>query len=352
MEYSTFKSLVSFLWCDNWPGQSKPSIIKKKFNQDRLGSHSIEMIVACGVLYLTGKGTNSLSTLGLRIPDTTYRTYARDVINELVNKCDCVIRIPSPSKQYFFPDGSDKLVKGAVFALDGTHCRLRFGGKNRYELYNHKKFFSINTMIVCDWNLNIVAINCCYTGRTHDSHVWKSSPLYKALLYDSNHLVLRRNCFIMADMGYACSNKVITPYKSLKLNKAQELFNKRITQARGRVERAIGLLKKRCRVLDSGMHASDIRQVTNEILACAVLHQYCRYEEIKDVDYSDHLLKDHTPYDGLDSFDAPQMRKFLTNKWAEENNVTSNTGIWIYDCLFAILSNILIIRSNLLSIDL
>ena len=159
MDISTFKRLVCFLWSDDWPGQSQPSIIKKNYHLNIIGSHSIEMIVACGVVYMTGSGSNALNTFGMHIADTTYRKYAKDVIRELINKADCVIRIPSPSKQYFFPDGKGIPVKGAVFALDGTHCRLRFGGMNRYEVYNHKKFFSINTMIVCDWNLNIVNIN-------------------------------------------------------------------------------------------------------------------------------------------------------------------------------------------------
>ena len=61
MDISTFQSLVRFLWSDDWPGQLQPSIIKKNYHLDIIGSHSIEMIVACGVVYMTGSDSNSIN---------------------------------------------------------------------------------------------------------------------------------------------------------------------------------------------------------------------------------------------------------------------------------------------------
>lgn len=181
MDIPVFKKLVSFLLSDDVPRQKQPSILKAKYGDARYGSRNVEMIVLCGVLYLTSSCTIMTLEMTTYVPYSTLRLYASIIIDELLNKYDSVITMPPSEKQVFMHDARMRPLKGAVFAIDGTHCTLRFGGALRNVTYSHKKKHSINTLIVCDWNMNIVHANTCFTGRTHDMTIWKESALYKAI---------------------------------------------------------------------------------------------------------------------------------------------------------------------------
>lgn len=339
MEISTFNSLVKFLWSNNVPRQKRPSLLQSKYSKRKCDTRSIEMIVACGVAYLACQSTIKGLEMILQVPYSSIRKYADVVMHELVNKADAVIFVPKPEKQVFFPDASMKPVNGAVFAVDGTHCNLRFGGKLRNVTYSHKKKHSMNVMVVTDWNMNIVHINSCFAGRCHDSAVWRQSAFFKAINSPNADRVIKRvinlcclsidNCYVLADMGYACRDRVVTQHKFHNNNPDKLHFNTIITQARGRVERAIGLLKQRCAVLRIGIHSQKIQQQSIEILACAVLHQFCRYEELKNCCNDEYTSLDHTPDPAYENLDSTQIRNYLTRKWSQGRNANETNTVYL-----------------------
>ena len=127
-------------------------------------------------------------------------------------------------------------------------------------------------------------------------------------------------------MGYACDNRVLTQYKNPGSDPDKIFFNAIITKARGRVERAIGALKERCSSLSAGIRARNIKRQSEEILACAVLHQYCRWEEIKSSSFEEYIGLDHTPDPNYENLTTPQIRQYLTRKWAQGRGISvSNT---------------------------
>ena len=54
---------------------------------------------------------------------------------------------------------------------------------------NRKGFKSLNTLVVTDWNQNIVHIYPVWPGAACDITVWKHSPLCKALLRNKNDIL-------------------------------------------------------------------------------------------------------------------------------------------------------------------
>ena len=54
---------------------------------------------------------------------------------------------------------------------------------------NRKGFKSLNTLVVTDWNQNIVHIYPVWPGAACDITVWKNSPLCKALRMNKNDIL-------------------------------------------------------------------------------------------------------------------------------------------------------------------
>ena len=88
----------------------------------------------------------------------------------------------------------------------------------------------------------------------------------------------------MVDAGYACRNGFLPPYRGVRYHlsefgsrnrptNAKELFNLRHSSLRVTVERAIGALKNRFRILDNKPFHKYKTQV-KLVLACAILHNW------------------------------------------------------------------------------
>ncbi|XP_036341558.1 putative nuclease HARBI1, partial [Rhagoletis pomonella] len=58
---------------------------------------------------------------------------------------------------------------GVLGCVDGTHVHILAPEKELQHLYiNRKGFFSINALMVCDFNMNITYVDARYPGATHD----------------------------------------------------------------------------------------------------------------------------------------------------------------------------------------
>jgi hypothetical protein len=90
--------------------------------------------------------------------------------------------------------------------------------------------------------------------------------------------------FYLVDAGYACRNGFLPPYRGVRYHltefggtnrptNARELFNLRHSSLRVTVERAIGALKNRFRILYNKPFHRYKTQV-RLVLACAILHNW------------------------------------------------------------------------------
>lgn len=119
-------------------------------------------------------------------------------------------------------------------------------------------------------------------GCSHDSFVFKTSPLPMML----NHFPSK---FVLADAGYALSNRSLTPYRGVRYHLKEfdrengpkdpkELFNLRHSRLRNVIERTIGILKRRWKFLRHGSEILNRPFIYSCFTSCCLLHNFLMNE--------------------------------------------------------------------------
>jgi hypothetical protein len=150
------------------------------------------------------------------------------------------------------------------------------------DYYNRKGFYSIILQAVVDSYGKFIDIFVGYPGSTHDSRVFRNSPLYLSL--NSSSLNIPSNAYILGDAGYPCQNWLLTPYRDNgRLAQIQTYYNTKHSQTRISVEQAFGKLKSRFRCLINPI-ATSLEVVNLIVTASCILHNICeeRHEDLLD----------------------------------------------------------------------
>ncbi|KYN17310.1 Putative nuclease HARBI1 [Trachymyrmex cornetzi] len=93
-------------------------------------------------------------------------------------------------KQEFFENTG---FPGVIGAIDGTHIAIFPPQTEREHLFiNRKQYHSLNVMIVCSYNNEILTVNAMHGGRTHDSRVFRSSAESNYEKYISNLMLYNK----------------------------------------------------------------------------------------------------------------------------------------------------------------
>ncbi|XP_060645139.1 LOW QUALITY PROTEIN: putative nuclease HARBI1 [Drosophila nasuta] len=171
------------------------------------------------------------------------------------------------SSEYFF---SRHQLPRIVACVDGTHIKIvkpLFVCASVF--FNRKGYYSMNAMVVCNYNMEIIAIDATHTGSCHDSFIWNHSSAREYLSRTINEY------FVLADSGYVQESFVLTPYWSAEIGTHQHRFNLRNAAARNIIERTIGVLKSRFYCLQRCLNYQPnfCCQIVN--VSCA-LHNICR----------------------------------------------------------------------------
>lgn len=109
------------------------------------------------------------------------------------------------------------------------------------------------------------------------------TPNIQNFLVSEIHSNMPDKTFILADAGYALSNRVLTPFRSTRYHLKEfgngnrpanwkELFNLRHSKLRNVIERTIAILKRRWRLLRYGSESLDIDFISKGIECCGLLH--------------------------------------------------------------------------------
>ncbi|XP_060665546.1 LOW QUALITY PROTEIN: putative nuclease HARBI1 [Drosophila nasuta] len=168
------------------------------------------------------------------------------------------------SSEYFF---SKHQLPRIVACVDGTHIKIVKPVNNAsFFFFNRKGFYSMNAMVVCNYNMEIIAIDATDPGSCHDSFIWNHSSARSRTINEY---------FVLADSGYAQESSVLTPYRSAEMGTHQHRFNLRHAAARNMIERTIGDLKCRFRCLQRCLNYQPFFccQIIN---VCCALHNICR----------------------------------------------------------------------------
>ncbi|MCL4149244.1 UNVERIFIED_CONTAM: hypothetical protein GTU68_023902 [Idotea baltica] len=175
--------------------------------------------------------------------------------------CNCrelAIQFPtSPETQRSIKEGFATMgFPNTLGAIDGTHIViLAPNGERERQYVNRKNHHSINVQIICDSKYKILNLVCKWPGSTHDSFIWEHCKIhdhFKNGLLDNGWLI------------------------------AQRRYNRTFKHTRSTVERSIGLLKSRFRVLDqtAGKMMLQPEKCTYVITAIGMLHNLAIKERL------------------------------------------------------------------------
>ncbi|XP_055909458.1 putative nuclease HARBI1 isoform X1 [Eupeodes corollae] len=147
------------------------------------------------------------------------------------------------ARNYFFQRAG---LPGIVGCVDGTHIGIIAPAQLQHQYLNRKGFYSLNAMVACDNNGVIRFIDARYPGSTHDSFVWNHSAL-KDLL--ERWWINGERSRYLGDSGYPVLPYLIVPFRNASSGSREGLFNKKHAKARNIIERTIGVLKSRFRLV-------------------------------------------------------------------------------------------------------
>lgn len=181
-------------------------------------------------------------------------------------------------------------------AIDGTHVPIKAPSDTPADYYNRKSQYSVILQAVVDHRMKFRDVNIGQPGRVHDARVFALSSLFdrgqsNALLPQWFETFEGINVppVILGDAAYPLLPWLMKPFRESRGVTADQVnFNHRLSQARMTVERAFGRLKGRWRCLLK-QHESHISLVSQVILACCVLHNFCeeQNEEYEEDDYEE-----------------------------------------------------------------
>lgn len=226
-------------------------------------------------------------------------------------------------KQRFFMESGYPEVVGLI---DCTHVLLTAVPKDVEIGYvNHNGSHSINTQIICDYDMNIININARYPGSTHDAYIWRNSKVLvqlKRTHREDDHK------WLIGDGGYPLQPWLMVPIRA-PVNPQEQLFNDKHCKLRCRVELCIGRFKNRFRCLIENEQRYKPIRVALIINACAVLHNILMQNGLNGEEFDDEVIDEPVDDDG--EFDellnenqylvqGRLSRNILVNYFAENNN--------------------------------
>lgn len=161
-----------------------------------------------------------------------------------------------------------------IGAIDGTHIKIRAPSIDAASYINRKGFPSLNVQLVCD---SRGLFTYCYAGEVgsiHDARVFRNSPLTRFL--DMPDAYFPNDSHIIGDAAYQIHPHLLVPFRDNgHLSNRQKNFNYCLSSTRMAIERAIGQLKIRFRILLDCLPLTDVKKIPEFIIACCVLHNIC-----------------------------------------------------------------------------
>lgn len=161
-----------------------------------------------------------------------------------------------------------------IGAIDGTHIKIRAPSEDANSYINRKGFHSINLQVVCDSRGQFTHVYAGQVGSVHDSRVFRNSAV--ARFVELPEIYFPNASHIIGDAAYGIHSHIMVPFRNTgHLTNRQKNFNYCLSSTRMAVERAIGSLKMRFRILFDCLPLIDTKKIPEFIVACCVLHNIC-----------------------------------------------------------------------------
>ena len=279
--------------------------------------------VAVTLFYLTHAGSLSEAAQVFGMSKASASRYVKNVTDIIV---DClakeIIRLPAASTD---PEW-DVLTEGFEAICGFPNCCLAIDG-SLFEIerpqefvgwYCRKGYPAINCQLVVDHKARIRDYDM-RPGSANDKSIFNYSDFGNRI---STILPLKR--FIVGDAGYTLSNSVMIPYPiEERMDPKEALYNYLHSRTRIVVERSIGILKNRFRILklplnqkeDTVNGRTQAGQMARIMESCFVLHN---------------LLIDLADEDGVP---GPQVLDETNDADAESQSLPVTDAGVIRDCI-------------------
>jgi len=209
--------------------------------------------------------------------------------------------------------------KGCIGAIDGSliPIAIRGVGEDQRHVWRCRKgFFAQNVMVAVDFNMSFRFVFAGFEGSGHDSSV-----LQKAR---EAGFTTPNGCFWLVDAGYSGSDPLLLkPYRRVRYHlhewslsgrrpvNEKELFNLRHASLRNVVERSLGVLKARFRLLQAERRGLSMADQIRLTYACVYLHNFLNASgddpEAEATVLDDRALRDCE--EDSSAFDAPEGNK-------------------------------------------
>ncbi|KAE8894593.1 hypothetical protein PF003_g21209 [Phytophthora fragariae] len=173
-----------------------------------------------------------------------------------------------------------------VGCIDGSHIPIAKPTENGTMFYNRKCWYSIVLQAVVDWRGRFCDLDCKWPGRVGDSRVFRNSelarcfPTISAEAETVSILTGAESCaripyFLLGDSGYQNMQYMVTTFEIAETEADAVIasLNKRLSNARYRVECAFGRLKCRWRILLKGI-GQDISAAPDIVYALCIIQNF------------------------------------------------------------------------------
>ncbi|XP_053691006.1 putative nuclease HARBI1 [Sabethes cyaneus] len=159
-----------------------------------------------------------------------------------------------------------------IGCVGGMHVRILPPGQDKQLYLNDRGFCSLNVMLVCDHTMMVRYVDANNAGSSHNSDVWKNSPLNEQL--STNVKKGEKKFWLLGDTSYPLKPYLITPFpEGENITEREAKFNEIHARARIVVERTRAALKNtfHC-LLGPRMLYYKPEKAAQIINACIALH--------------------------------------------------------------------------------
>ncbi|XP_018398079.1 PREDICTED: uncharacterized protein LOC108776068 [Cyphomyrmex costatus] len=176
-----------------------------------------------------------------------------------------------------------------VGALDGKHISFRPPRCEGSKYRNYKGTDSIILLALVDADCKFIFVDIGKNGRTHDSTVFRESPLGIKLKENTLNLPQPNTLpgfnfkipyVIVADHAFSLHINIMKPYPERGLTRNKRIFNYRLSRARRISENGFGELVNKFRVLLNPIPL-NVEKVETITYACILLHNYLKSKRLQ-----------------------------------------------------------------------